>query len=72
MPEGSVVGERVKLQGYEGTYFAPLNAARMKKLKAWEAVVPDLHSNEEGVACWKELSLTTSAGVCRVASLVNT
>ena len=71
VPEGSVVGERVKLQGYEGTYFAPLNAARMKKLKAWEAVVPDLHSNEEGVACWKDLTLTTSAGACRVATLVN-
>lgn len=71
VPEGSAVGERLTLQGYNGTYPAPLNAARMKKLKAWEAVAPDLHTSETGAACWKELQLVTSAGVCSVATLVS-
>lgn len=71
VPEGSVVGERLTLQGYIGAYPAPLNAARMKKLKAWEGVAPDLHTDESGVACWKELQLCTSAGVCSVATLAS-
>lgn len=71
VPEGSVVGERLTLQGYSGAYAAPLTSARMKKLKAWEAVAPDLHTDEAGVACWKELQLATSTGVCSVATLVS-
>jgi methionine--tRNA ligase beta chain len=68
VPEGSVVGERVKLVGYEGAYPAALSAARLKKVKAWEAVAPDLHADDNGVACWKALPLTTPAGVCTVSA----
>lgn len=68
VPEGSVIGERVKLVGYEGAYPPALTAARVKKVKAWEAVAPDLHSDEQGVACWKALQIATSAGVCTVSS----
>jgi len=71
VPEGSAVGERLQLQGYEGAYPAPLTAARMKKLKAWEGVAPDLHSGEDGGACWKDLRIATSAGLCSVPTLVN-
>jgi methionine--tRNA ligase beta chain len=71
VPEGSVVGERLQLQGYAGAYPPALSAARMKKVKAWEAVAPDLHTDDAGVACWKELQVGTAAGVCRVATLVS-
>ena len=71
VPEGSVVGERVKLAGFEGAFPAGLTAARMKKLKAWEAVAPDLRTDEAGVACWKALPLCTAAGTLRADSLVS-
>ncbi|KAJ1434726.1 tRNA synthetases class I (M)-domain-containing protein [Ochromonadaceae sp. CCMP2298] len=70
VPEGSAVGERVFLSGGMPAP-AALTAARMKKLKAWEGIVPDLHTDEAGVACWRQSQLATSAGVCRVATLVD-
>ena len=71
VPEGSAVGERLTLQGFAGAFPAALSSARTKKLKVWEAVVPDLHTDDSGAACWKELQLCTSAGICRVDTLVS-
>lgn len=67
-PAGSVVGERVFLRGYEdaGPGLAPV---QVKRLKVWEAVMPDLRTDDEGVACWREMPLLTSAGSCTVSRL---
>jgi methionine--tRNA ligase beta chain len=71
VPEGSAVGERIGLEGYFGAVPPALTAARTKKLKTWEAVAPSLQLSETGVACWKQLPLTTSAGQCRAPTQVS-
>ena len=67
-PEGSTVGSRVFVDGLSGEAH-PANA--IKKKKVWEAVAPDLHVNDEGVACYQGKPLQTNAGVCRVDTIVN-
>ncbi|XP_068646527.1 probable methionine--tRNA ligase [Aristolochia californica] len=64
-PEAAVVGERVSFLGYSGEPDEVLNP----KKKVWETLQPDLHTNEELVACYKDVPLTTSAGVCKVLSI---
>ena len=71
VPSDSIIGERVKLREYEGVYYTPFPAAKVKKMKVWENVAIDLHSNDTGVACWKDMQLCTSAGVCSVQSIIN-
>lgn len=67
-PEGSTVGSRVFVEGLTGEAH-PANA--IKKKKVWEAVAPDLHVNDEGVACYQGKPLQTNAGACRVDTIVN-
>lgn len=69
-PVDSVIGERVTLLSQEEMQQEPWNAAKMKKGKVWESVSSCLKSDEEGFVCWQETPLTTSKGICRVASLV--
>lgn len=64
-PPAAVVGERVTVQGFEGLPDDVLNP----KKKVWETVQVDLKTSKELVACYKDLPLTTSAGVCRVSSI---
>ncbi|KZV20431.1 putative methionine--tRNA ligase, partial [Dorcoceras hygrometricum] len=64
-PPAAIVGERVTVQGYEGSPDSVLNP----KKKVWETVQVDLQTSKELVACYKDLPLTTSAGVCRVSSI---
>lgn len=64
-PAGAVVGERVTFPGVEGSPDEVLNP----KKKVWETLQVDLHTNKELVACYKDLPLTTSAGVCKVSSI---
>jgi len=59
-PEGAAVGERVMFAGFEGEPEEVLNP----KKKQLDAVSPDLKTNAEGVACYKDVPFTTSAGVC--------
>ncbi len=59
-PEGAAVGERVMFAGFEGEPEEVLNP----KKKQLDAVSPDLKTNAEGVACYKDIPFTTSAGVC--------
>ncbi|XP_057456803.1 probable methionine--tRNA ligase [Lotus japonicus] len=66
-PSSAVVGERVTFPGFEGNPDELLNP----KKKVWETLQVDLHSNEELVACYKNIPLTTSAGVCKVSSIRN-
>ncbi|KAI5654099.1 hypothetical protein M9H77_31286 [Catharanthus roseus] len=64
-PEGASVGERVKVPGFEGEPDDVLNP----KKKVFETVQPDLWTNKELVACYKGVPFTTSAGVCKAASI---
>ncbi|KAF5739139.1 methionyl-tRNA synthetase family protein [Tripterygium wilfordii] len=64
-PQSARVGERVTFQGFEGEPDDVLNP----KKKVWETLQVDLQTNEDLVACYKDLPLTTSAGVCKVASI---
>jgi len=61
IPEGARVGERVSFAGFESS--PPdtpyISNAKLKKL------LKDLHVNDEGVACYKDAAITTSAGPCR-------
>ncbi len=66
-PEGAVIGERVKFPGFDGQPDDILNP----KKKVWETVQPDLHTNANLVAEYKDAPFTTSAGVCQVASIRN-
>ncbi|XP_042010752.1 probable methionine--tRNA ligase [Salvia splendens] len=64
-PQGAAVGERVTFPGIEGLPDDVLNP----KKKVWETLQVDLHSDKDLVACYKDLPLTTSAGVCKVSSI---
>ncbi|KAM2623900.1 hypothetical protein TB1_030925 [Malus domestica] len=64
-PEGAQVGERVTFPGFVGEPDEILNP----KKKVWETLQVDLHTNTELVACYKDVPLTTSAGVCTVSSI---
>lgn len=64
-PQGAAVGERVTFPGFDGLPDDVLNP----KKKVWETVQVDLHTDKELVARYKDLPFTTSAGVCRVASI---
>ncbi|KAM6565373.1 hypothetical protein CsatA_024501 [Cannabis sativa] len=64
-PKSAQVGERITFPGFEGEPDDVLNP----KKKVWETLQVDLHSNTELVACYKDIPLTTSAGVCTVSSI---
>ena len=64
-PKSAQVGERVAFPGFEGEPDDVLNP----KKKVWETLQVDLHSNSELIACYKDIPLTTSAGVCTVSSI---
>ncbi|KAF7836516.1 putative methionine--tRNA ligase [Senna tora] len=64
-PSSAQVGERVTFPGYEGVPDELLNP----KKKVWETLQVDLHTNDELIACYKDVPLTTSAGICKVSSI---
>ncbi|XP_078435293.1 methionine-tRNA ligase, putative / methionyl-tRNA synthetase, putative / MetRS isoform X2 [Wolffia australiana] len=66
-PADAKVGERVMFPGFSGESDVVLNP----KKKVWETLQPDLHTNSELIALFKNIPLTTSAGVCRVASIAD-
>lgn len=66
-PESAKIGDRVTIPGIEGEPDDLLNP----KKKVWETLVVDLHTNENLVACYKDLPFTTPAGVCKVSSISN-
>ncbi|KAK2993274.1 hypothetical protein RJ640_022113 [Escallonia rubra] len=66
-PEAAALGERVTVAGFEGKPDDVLNP----KKKVWETLCPDLHTDKDLVACYKNLPFTTSAGVCKVSSISN-
>ncbi|KAJ0245519.1 Methionine--tRNA ligase [Hirschfeldia incana] len=66
-PESATIGERVRFAGHEGEPDVVLNP----KKKVWETLLVDLNTNENLVACYKDLPFTTDAGVCKVATISN-
>ncbi|WCJ33171.1 Methionine--tRNA ligase cytoplasmic [Euphorbia peplus] len=64
-PESATVGERVTFPGFEGEPDDVLNP----KKKVWETLQVDLQTNADLVACYKDIPLTTSVGVCKVDSI---
>ncbi len=67
-PEGSQIGERVFIEGVEGEAYT---SSQTKKKKTWGNVAKDLKTDGDGVATWQGQSIQTSAGPCKVASLVD-
>lgn len=66
-PKSATVGERITFPGFEGEPDDVLNP----KKKVWETLQVDLHTDADLVACYKDIPLTTSAGVCTVSSICN-
>ena len=66
-PKSAMVGERVTFPGFTGEPDDFLNP----KKKVWETLQVDLHSDSNLVACYKDIPLTTSAGICKVSSISN-
>ncbi|KAI3962718.1 hypothetical protein MKW92_008916 [Papaver armeniacum] len=64
-PSSAAVGERVTFPGFEGVPDDVLNP----KKKVWETLQVDLKTDTELVARYKDVPLTTSAGVCKVLSI---
>ncbi|CAB4299949.1 unnamed protein product [Prunus armeniaca] len=64
-PKAAQVGERVTFPGFAGEPDEVLNP----KKKVWESLQVDLHTNTDLVACYRNIPLTTSAGVCTVSSI---
>ncbi|KAL4517959.1 hypothetical protein Ndes2526A_g02325 [Nannochloris sp. 'desiccata'] len=68
-PLGAVVGERVFVEGFNNSGNEPDEVLNPKK-KVWEAVQPDLKTDEERNACYKGAALRTESGMCTVKSIV--
>ena len=69
-PDGAEIGERVTLVGLENKMRGdPWTPAQVKKKKVLEAVKgAGWIINEQGMATWKGMVMTTKAGPCRVSS----
>lgn len=64
-PINSINGDRVFLTGYENyalNKHSIWNANQIKKGKVWESVVPKLQTNGDGIPCYDNQPLFTSAG----------
>lgn len=61
-PEGAEIGERVMVEGFEGE---PATENQVIKKKMLDAIFPDLATNGEGIATYRGVPLTTSAGACK-------
>ena len=64
-PAGAPIGSHVTVKGYQGEPDEQLNP----KKKVWEAVQPYLATDDNCVACWKGIPLSTPEGACTVKSI---
>eukprot|EP00605_Chrysophyceae_sp_TOSAG23-4_P000453 GSChrysophyteH1.ASY1.ANO1.511.1 assembled CDS len=67
-PADAAVGERVFLDGVDGEAWS---ANKVTKKKVWNAVMPDLRTDESGAVVWRGSPVMTSAGPCSVPSLAH-
>jgi len=68
-PAGAVIGEKVFVEGFNSSGNEPDQVLNPKK-KVWEAVQPDLRTDDQRNACYKGVALRTECGVCTVKSIV--
>lgn len=61
-PEGAKIGERVMVEGFDGE---PATENQIIKKKMLDAIFPDLKTDSDGIATYKGIPLSTSAGVCK-------
>ena len=61
-PADAAIGERVMVEGYDGE---PATENQVIKKKMLEKVFPELKTNSQGIACYKGVPLSTSAGPCQ-------
>jgi aminoacyl tRNA synthase complex-interacting multifunctional protein 1 len=61
-PEGAAIGERITVEGYDGE---PATENQVIKKKMLDVIFPDLKTNASGVATYKGIPLSTSAGPCK-------
>jgi len=61
-PADAAIGERVMFEGYDGE---PATENQVIKKKMLDAIFPDLKTDDDGVATYKGVPFTTSAGVCK-------
>lgn len=67
-PPGSVIGEKITFEGYEGEPDAVLNP----KKKIFEQVQPELHTDENCIATYRGVPFTVPGkGVCKTVSFSN-
>ena len=70
-PEGSVPGDVIHFEGYSSPDKPP-DAQLKPKKKVWEQLKPDLHTNADGVACYKGVPFTVvGKGVCKSQTVKN-
>jgi aminoacyl tRNA synthase complex-interacting multifunctional protein 1 len=67
-PAGAKIGDVISFEGCEST---PAGENQVAKKKLWEAAAPDLHTNGDGVACWKDKTWNTPAGPCTAPGMAN-
>jgi len=60
-PADAKLGERVMCDGFDGE---PATENQIIKKKMLDAIFPDFNTNSEGVATYKGVTLSTSAGPC--------
>eukprot|EP00555_Chaetoceros_dichaeta_P012030 CAMPEP_0198255078 /NCGR_PEP_ID=MMETSP1447-20131203/5309_1 /TAXON_ID=420782 /ORGANISM="Chaetoceros dichaeta, Strain CCMP1751" /LENGTH=607 /DNA_ID=CAMNT_0043941387 /DNA_START=138 /DNA_END=1962 /DNA_ORIENTATION=+ len=60
-PVGAKVGERIVVEGFDGE---PATENQIVKKKMLNAIFPDLSTDSNGVATYKGVALSTSAGPC--------
>ncbi len=61
-PEGAAIGDRVTVAGYDGE---PATENQIIKKKMLDEIFPDLKTDASGVATYKGVPLSTSAGPCK-------
>jgi len=61
-PADAAIGERITVEGYEGEAATENQVIKKKML---DAIFPDLKTNAAGVATYKGVPLSTSAGPCQ-------
>jgi methionine--tRNA ligase beta chain len=61
-PEGAAIGERIMVAGYDGE---PATENQIIKKKMLDEIFPDLKTDGSGVATYKGVPLSTSAGPCK-------
>jgi len=61
-PDKAAIGERVMVEGFDGE---PATENQVIKKKMLDAIFPDLKTSSDGIATYRGIPLSTSAGPCK-------